>query len=307
MPPTSGGEHDARHAELPEDRVGDLVERRSAETESARAESEIGAGPDVDGAGEHADGERDDEKATGRDGPRGRDAARADALRRRDSGRTSIAVSRTACSQPSRRARGRPRGRSSRAAAPSGTRSSRRSGGSNRVRTALMPDQPGRAATVAGRLTAADRVREDDEVGARRDDVLGRELRVRGRPGRGVGDVLQAEERVDAARRTSSTMPRRRSGRARGTRSRPPPPAAASRRSARSAPSSGRRGSRHARHGRSRRRAGGSGRTRRGAWCGASWRITGIRASGAPRRGPSGRTQRRRDRACTTRSPRRWA
>ena len=46
------------------------------------------------------------------------------------------------------------------------------------VRTALMRSQPGRDATVAGLLAAADGVREHDHVRIGRDDVLGRELRI---------------------------------------------------------------------------------------------------------------------------------
>ena len=52
-----------------------------------------------------------------------------------------------------------------------------------------------------GRLLAALRVREDDEVGALRDDVLAAELRVAARVGVGgrVGDVHEPEQLVDAA------------------------------------------------------------------------------------------------------------
>ena len=50
------------------------------------------------------------------------------------------------------------------------------------------------------RLAAADRVGEDDDVGIRRDDVLGGELRVAGvRRVCCIGDVAEAEQPVDAA------------------------------------------------------------------------------------------------------------
>ena len=66
------------------------------------------------------------------------------------------------------------------------------------VRMALIRSQPGRAATVDAFCPQQTRVGEHDDVGARRDDVLGGELRV-AEPGRvgGVGDVLEAERRID--------------------------------------------------------------------------------------------------------------
>ena len=65
------------------------------------------------------------------------------------------------------------------------------------VRTALIRSQPGRAATVDAFWPQHTVSARTIDVGARRDDVLGRELRVAeaGRVG-GVGDVLQPEQRV---------------------------------------------------------------------------------------------------------------
>ena len=109
------------------------------------------AGPDVDGAGEHADDERDDQKATGGDGPRERYATRADALRRREGGLDLDRSLRHGCSQPSRRRSAVPTARTkftSRGPHRDAIESSIRR--IDPLRTALMPDQPGRAATVAG-------------------------------------------------------------------------------------------------------------------------------------------------------------
>ena len=79
-----------------------------------------------------------------------------------------------------RRRRSTSPGRSRRAAAPSGRRPSRRCGRSTRSAPRRPSPIPAGRATVDAFCAAADRVGEHDQVGARRDDVLRRELRVAG-------------------------------------------------------------------------------------------------------------------------------
>ncbi len=156
-------------------------------------------------------------------------------------------------------------------------------------------------------LATADGVGERDQIRVGRDDELGRELWVLGSAGRGVRDVLEPEERVDA----SDEGARGRGEEARvelvvDTRADRCGPALGD--DARDLASSfSRRATRHAARGPSPCRAGGSAGRPRGTSSPACGRPRGCRASSTQRPDPSDCPRRPRGRACTPRLPRRWA
>ena len=157
--------------------IVDAARAASGRAGTARARaptSTIAAGPMPTGADAEPDEQRAEQER--------RRAQRATSARRRGRGMPrgvaharDAACAITTASRPPRR-----RARSRRCAAPSARRRVVDARPRARAAPPRSPLQPGRAATVAGVCPQQTRVGEHDQVGVRRDDVLGRELRVAG-------------------------------------------------------------------------------------------------------------------------------